>query len=83
MGRVDEWERMRNGLARVTDVEKRVEELERKLGSDYPPDVCKFCGKREVRMTGSRAMDYKSGVVRQEWTCKACAREEVRTAKPG
>lgn len=80
--KLDEWGRIREAMARIPDLEKRVQELEQKLAGDYPPEVCKFCGKRAARLANSRVDDAKTGMVREDWACSDCGREEARMERP-
>ena len=54
-----EWGPIRGAPAKIEALEKRVAELEEKLGGKWPPEVCKFCGERQVRMRWSRPTDKK------------------------
>ncbi len=74
--RWDEGKRMRATPDRVDALEKRVADLEEKLGDEWPPDICKFCGERAARLNYSSAND--KGKVVQRWRCGSCNSEEVR-----
>lgn len=67
----DGWKAVREQASRVPELERRITELEEKLTGKYPPEVCKFCGERAVRMS----MSYPKG---SDWTCGVCRRVEVR-----
>lgn len=59
------WKRVSETPERVESLEKRVAELELKLGGKWPADVCPFCGERAMRM----AMSFANMTV---WNCTAC-----------
>src|ERR1700675_3702626 len=70
MKALDRWEVWREIQAlppKWLALEKRVVDLEEKLGDKWPPDVCKFSGERAVRLTHARAGD--KGNVHQNWQC--------------
>ena len=71
------WRRMMECPDKVDSLEKRVAELEQKIGPDWPPDVCKFCGKRSLRLTSTLGPIDK-GKMKQHWSCGECHNLEVR-----
>lgn len=78
MDRWDEWRATKEAAQRVPELEQRITELEQKLSPDaWPPDVCKHCGKRELRLGFSRPAD-KGVPAAQRWDCHACKRSEWR-----
>jgi len=79
LNRAPGWKRIGELPPEVDDLKQRVAALEEKLGGKWPPDVCKHCGARAVRMSGSRA-DEASKKVRQEWACRECNHVETRLA---
>jgi ribosomal protein L40E len=82
LDRWGEWKRMREAPARVDELQKRVEELEAKLGGKYPADVCRMCGARAARLYGSRIINHEGGVVAENWVCKECGAQDMRTVRP-
>ena len=74
------WRRMKEAPDKLDTLEKRVAELEEKLGDTWPADVCKFCGARAARMVWS--VPHEKGLTRQDWKCGECEHTEVRTIKP-
>ena len=62
-------------------LEKRVAELEEKLDSKRPPDVCQACGERQVRLSWSAPGSTKT-LIYQAWSCKACGFVETRYVHP-
>jgi hypothetical protein len=69
------------GPAKLEALEKRVAELEEKLGSKRPPDVCQACGERQVRLSWSAPGSTKT-LIYQAWSCKACGFVETRYVHP-
>lgn len=80
LDRWEVWQRVRETPERLDALEPRIAALEEMLGGKWPPDVCKACGERAVRLAQSMA-PIQGGVVRQEWHCSACTRTEVRLVK--
>ena len=74
------WHRVTETPDKVDDLDRRVAALEEKLGDTWPPDVCKFCGEREVRLVDTRLKE--KGFVLQIWQCYSCDGEERRVVKP-
>ena len=68
---------MREAPTRLDGILTRLTDLEHKLGGKHPPDVCKFCGERQVRMSSQYPLD-KGALVNEEWTCAACNKTETR-----
>jgi len=62
-------------------LQKRVAELEEKLGSKRPPDVCQACGERQVRLSWSAPGSTRT-LIYQAWSCKACGFVETRYVQP-
>ena len=71
LDRVPLWKRLGDIPVEVDDLKRRVGAVEEKLGHKWPPDVCKSCGARALRMT-------KSTADREVWTCAACNNVEFR-----
>lgn len=71
------WKRLRTVPTEVDDLQKRVALLEEKLGSTWPPDVCKHCGERALRMAWALP-NSTVGKIQQEWACLDCASTETR-----
>lgn len=70
------WRRITEAPDQIEELRQRVSELEAKLGDSWPPDVCKFCGKRALRLY--RTTDMGKGKVRQMWRCGECERTETK-----
>ncbi len=79
LDRIPVWKRLQIIPEEVDDLRNRVVELEEKLGGKWPPDVCKFCGARAARLTGTRGPDAK-GKLYQLWGCGECSNVERRLA---
>lgn len=78
--RWDDGRRMREAPSRIDALEKRVAELEQKLGGKYPPNVCRFCGERAARLTFSQAADKSMN--KEHWTCGECGKVDAVLSKP-
>lgn len=74
------WRRMKDAPDNLDALEKRVTGLEEKLGDTWPADVCRFCGKRAVRLHESRPANDR-GVVRESWRCQECGEFDERSYK--
>jgi hypothetical protein len=75
LDRWSEWKRMREAPTRLDEAEKRIAELEAKLGGKWPADVSKYCGERGARL-------YKQVNPSHEvWFCEKCKRSEQRYIK--
>jgi hypothetical protein len=81
LDRWDEWKAVRAGPGRIDALEKEIAELRERLGpSDkWPPDVCKACGARALRLGWTRA-DQTVKKIKQDWNCGECRAVEVRYA---
>lgn len=65
----------------VPDLERRIADLEEKLGGKWPADVCKKCGERAMRENNVIGPDAK-GNMRHTWACSECGHHEDRLVKP-
>ena len=74
------WKRITATPEKVDELEERISALEEKLQDEWPPDVCKFCGKRSARLEHrTRAND--KGIYREDWVCQECGQIEARSFK--
>ena len=62
-------------------LQRRVAELEERLGSKRSPDVCQACGERQVRLSWSAPGSTRT-LIYQAWSCKACGFVETRYVQP-
>lgn len=74
------WRQIKECPDRTDALEKRVAALEQKIGPDWPPDICKFCGKRAARMEHGTRPNEK-GIYIEEWRCAECDLIERRSFK--
>ncbi len=79
--RWDVWQEMKTLPQRVSDLEAKVADLNAKLGGKWPPDVCRSCGERAMRLSWVGGPDDR-GNMREDWECKACKFIEIRKVKP-
>ncbi len=71
---------IRAAPARISELEVRVTALEQQLGGKTPPDLCRFCGERALRLHSAES-DEK-GNVEERWKCAACSQTDVRVFRP-
>lgn len=81
LDRWEEWRLMRSLPVEFARLERRVAELEEKLGGKWPADVCRFCGERGMRLTRVFGPDMK-GNMRESWNCEKCRGHDERVRKP-
>jgi len=74
-----DWKRIKEQAEKVPALEKRIADLEAKLGGKQPGDVCKACGARALRMVSNRPSS--KGYIEQRWECGECKRGEWRHVK--
>jgi hypothetical protein len=68
LDRWDVWRELRTVPPRVAELEATVRDLTEKLNGKYPPDVCRSCGERGLRLKNSYGPDA-NGNMREEWDC--------------
>ena len=77
LDRVEIWKELQAAPHRISELEKRVAELEGKLGGKRPADVCKFCGAQALRFSSTLGPTAK-GKMREDWKCEECTQIETR-----
>ena len=77
LDRIPIWKRLQGVPAEVDDLKARVADLEEKLGGEWPPDVCKFCGERALRLNRISGPNTFKKMV-QHWACSECNQIEKR-----
>ena len=80
LDRVEIWKELQTAPKRIADLEKKVADLEEKLGGKWPPEVCRYCGERAVRLTDILGPDDK-GRMHEYWRCSKCNKTDVRLTK--
>jgi hypothetical protein len=80
LDRVEIWKDLQNTPKRLTELERRVAELEEKLGGKWPADYCKFCGARAVRL--AHMFGPNNGQMEEQWECSECKNAETRIIAP-
>ena len=81
LDRIPIWKRVQELPAEVDDLKARVAELEHKLSGKYPPDVCKLCGTRALRLKNTLGPNTQ-GNMREIWVCEECTKHETRLVSP-
>jgi hypothetical protein len=66
---------------RIAQLEKRVTALEKHLSGKLPPDVCRCCGERALRLDSCCSAE-PNGNVEEHWKCSLCNGREVRVSRP-
>jgi hypothetical protein len=77
LDRVEIWKELQAAPGRISELEKRVAELEGKLGGKWPADVCKFCGARASRLSSTFGPTAKGKII-EDWKCAECTQTETR-----
>lgn len=79
LDRWDEWKKLKASPDRIDALERELAELRERLGPPdrWPPDVCRSCGARALRMEYSM-VNASIRKVMQTWRCKECKTDEKR-----
>lgn len=77
--RIPGWARIQQLPSEVDELKKRLAAMEEKYSGKWPPDVCKFCGERGMRMNASFGVE--KGLMRSNWRCELCGKYEDRAVK--
>jgi hypothetical protein len=72
------WKELGTIPDRTALLEKRVTELENKLGGKWPADVCRHCGERAARLGYSR---LEKTIEVSRWDCEICGESDFRHTK--
>ena len=81
LDRWEEWRIIRSLPNRFAEMEAKIREMEQKLGDKWPPDICRHCGERGLRLSNTFGPD-KNGNMRESWNCEKCKAHEERSIKP-
>jgi hypothetical protein len=76
------WKELGTIPDRTKALEEKVAQMEKCLNGKWPPDVCKFCGERGMRLYHSFPGLDPKGNMREDWKCEKCARRDHRYFKP-
>ncbi len=81
LDRWDEWKKLKAAPDRIDALERELADLRERLGPPdrWPPDVCKACGARALRMRRTFPQPDMRKIM-QFWRCEACQVEERRLA---
>jgi ribosomal protein L37AE/L43A len=80
LDRIPIWKRLQELPSEVDILKRQVATLEEKLGGKWPPDVCRFCGERAVRLRASFGPDTQ-GNMHENWECEKCQKTDVKLVK--
>jgi hypothetical protein len=80
LDRIPGWARLQKVPDEVDELKSKVAALEEKLGSKWPPDVCRFCGERAVRLHASFGPDSNKNM-QENWECAICKKTDVKLVK--
>jgi len=79
LDRIPIWKRLQDVPAEVDKLKEQVAELETKLGSNWPGDVCRLCGARAARI-GHTSLNKT--VIIERWDCGECKQSDFRFKEP-
>ena len=69
------WKRLGTVPDEIDELKRRVADLEGKLDGKWPPDVCRFCGERAVRLRTAMASD--KATILERWHCGQCQSDDL------
>ncbi|MEE9159989.1 MAG: hypothetical protein V3U60_16590 [Gammaproteobacteria bacterium] len=64
LDRWEVWQVLRENADKVPDLERRIVDLEEKLGGKWPCDVCPKCGMLTLRVVRTHRVKDRSGAYR-------------------
>jgi len=70
LDRIPGWKRVQELPVEVDELKKRVAELEERLGTKWPGDICPYCGARAFRL---ERQDMHGQ--REIWQCTECQKK--------
>lgn len=80
LDRIPAWKRLQEVPSEIDELKERVAALEEKLGDKWPGDVCRYCGTRAARLSGTRGAG-SDGMIHEFWHCENCGETDHRTVK--
>ena len=69
-------------LSELNSLKSRLDFLEEKFGPKWPPDVCRHCGERALRLAHAIPVPDSQGYMREDWRCEKCGKYDVKAYKP-
>jgi hypothetical protein len=69
-------------LSEFKSLKSRLDLLEKKLGDKWPPDVCRHCGERALRLAHAIPVPDSQGYMREDWRCEKCGKYDIKAYKP-
>jgi len=79
LDRWEVWRDLQQVPTKMEALERRIAELETKLGGKWPGDVCPYCGAQAFRLERTDMLGK-----RETWKCGECAQtQEFRFDLPG
>ena len=82
LDRIPKWKRVQELPDQVNALQRRLSDLEQKFAGKWPPDVCRYCGERAVRLHFVFGGVDDKGNVHESWKCEACKHVDERVYKP-
>jgi hypothetical protein len=80
LDRIPAWKRLQELPGEIDALKARMAFLEEKLGTKWPPDICRHCGERGLRLVGTSPSGKEH--IREDWKCEKCGQYEIKLVKP-
>jgi hypothetical protein len=82
LDRIPAWKRLQELPSEVEGLKARIAVLEEKLGDTWPPDICRRCGKRALRLWYTMPQPNDQGYMVEDWKCEECGKVDPKVYKP-